>query len=383
METEVDATSHDCLQWTPPKAGPTLPRPVAAVDLFCGAGGLTRGLLDAGIDVVAGFDLDPACAFPYTQNQPVTFGLADVRELTGEKLAALYPTGTFRMLAGCAPCQPFSSYTQARDPSATARWGLIEHFGRLVAELAPDFVTMENVPRLAKQQVFLDFVLGLQRRGYHVSFSVVRCERYGIPQLRRRLVLLGSRFGPVSILPPGCPTTALRTLRDALEPANLERLEAGQGSTTDPLHRASGLSPLNLKRIRASVPGGSWRDWADELQAPCHRRAAGRKYVSVYGRLQWDVPAPTITTEFHGFGSGRFGHPEEDRALTPREAALVQTFPREYRFVDAGVPIRVATVARLIGNAVPVQLGWVIGQSILKHARSWGSSSAPEAVRVP
>lgn len=345
---------------------------ICAIDLFCGAGGLTRGLLDARINVVAGFDQDPSCEYPYTRNQPVVFRLADVTKIVGTELSALYPPGAVRLLAGCAPCQPFSTYTQGKNPRTNPKWQMIRQFERLVRETKPELVTMENVPRLQRQGEFRGFVRSLRGQGYHVTFAVVRCEDYGVPQLRRRLVLLASRLGTVSLPSPSGPHMSVRTVGNALTRAHLEPLEAGQESKTDVLHRASSLSPKNLKRIRASVPGGSWRDWPAHLQANCHRRRPGRKYVSVYGRLRPDKPSPTITTQFHGFGSGRFGHPFQDRAITPREAALLQTFPRNYRFVEPGKSVHIGTLARLIGNAVPVLLAKAIGRAIRDHVRSAG-----------
>jgi DNA (cytosine-5)-methyltransferase 1 len=136
------------------------------------------------------------------------------------------------------------------------------------------------------------------------------------------------------------------------------------------LHRASALSPRNLRRIRASKPGGTWRDWTDDLVADCHKAETGETYPGVYGRMVWDLPAPTVTTQCHGFGNGRFGHPEQNRAISLREAALLQTFPRRYRFVAPDDPITFHHLGKLIGNAVPVRLGRIIGRSILKHVEA-------------
>jgi DNA (cytosine-5)-methyltransferase 1 len=146
-------------------------------------------------------------------------------------------------------------------------------------------------------------------------------------------------------------------------------LKAGEVCPTDPLHQACELSPLNLKRIRASTPGGSWRDWDKRLVADCHKKSSGKTYPSVYGRMSWDEPAPTMTTQFYGFGNGRFGHPEQDRAISLREGAIIQSFPRSYKFVPAGEPIYRKPIGRLIGNAVPVNLAKAIGKTIVRHVR--------------
>jgi DNA (cytosine-5)-methyltransferase 1 len=148
---------------------------------------------------------------------------------------------------------------------------------------------------------------------------------------------------------------------------HLSPLAAGEVCPDDPLHRASELSPLNLRRIRHSRPGGTWREWPRELVAECHKVNSGKTYPSVYGRMEWDKPAPTITTQFFGFGNGRFGHPEQDRAISLREGALLQSFPKTYQFVKPGGEYCFKTIGRLIGNAVPVRLGEVVGRTIRRH----------------
>ena len=136
------------------------------------------------------------------------------------------------------------------------------------------------------------------------------------------------------------------------------------------LHKASKLSPINLKRIRQSKPGGSWKDWDKDLLLECHQKDSGKSYVSVYGRMEWDKPSPTMTTQCNGIGNGRFGHPEQDRAISLREAALLQTFPKSYKFFDENNPLTTRQLSTHIGNAVPVKLGKVIGKSIKKHIES-------------
>ena len=166
---------------------------VSAIDLFCGVGGLTKGLERAGIDVTVGVDIDPACQFPYTANNKARFLLKSVSELTASDLLSTGRKGQFTLLAGCAPCQPFSTYQRKTDPT-DGRWHLLEHFGRLVAEMQPDMITMENVPNLEKQDVFQDFVDDLEDADYDVTYEVVDCSNFGVPQQRRRLVLLASRL---------------------------------------------------------------------------------------------------------------------------------------------------------------------------------------------
>jgi len=335
------------------------------VDLFCGAGGLTHGFVKEGIPVSAGIDLDPECHYPFERNNDSRFILKDVNEMSGDELRDLYPPNSIKILAGCAPCQPFSSYTHRRDAREDDRWGLLYSFGRLVREVEPEIVTMENVPRLKNHEVYADYVKGLEDLEYHVTTYVVYCPQYGIPQTRRRLVLFASRFGEIKLVPPTHGENSYVTVRDAI--GHLEPLVAGGRSKTDPLHWASTLSERNLERIRAAHPGGSWRDWPEELVANCHKDERGQKYGSVYGRMKWAEPAPTITTQSTGFGNGRFGHPEQDRAISLREAALLQTFPEDYEFIEPGEPFVLKRLNVLIGNAVPVVLGRVVARSIKKH----------------
>ena len=337
---------------------------IAAVDLFCGAGGLTHGLIDAGVRVVAGVDFDEACKHPYEANHDgIAFYNQDVAKLKASEVAKWFGDASIRVLAGCAPCQPFSSYSQRYETVGTDRWRLLNHFGRLVEELTPDIATMENVPTVTRHAVFDDFVATLERKGYDVWYDVVDCAEYGLPQRRRRTVLLASLHGEIELR---CPNTSeTKTVADVLK--GLPILRHGGSDDEDPLHTASRLSQLNLERINASKPGGSWRDWPKHLIADCHQRNTGRKYPSVYGRMKWDEPAPTLTTQFYGFGSGRFGHPSQARGLSLREGAILQGFPRDYSFVPDGAPIQFKVLGRLIGNAVPVELGRAIGESIIEH----------------
>ncbi|SHG33158.1 DNA (cytosine-5)-methyltransferase 1 [Desulfacinum infernum DSM 9756] len=342
-------------------------RKVYAVDLFCGAGGLTHGLERAGIDVRLGVDIDPACEYPYTVNNRAKFLLKSVEDLEARDIEKAFRKNGIRLLAGCAPCQTFSTYNQKATPE-DGRWWLLLQFSRLVREISPELVTMENVPRLKEQDVFKEFLEALDVAEYYVFHDVVNCEDYGVPQHRQRLVLLASRLGPIRLLSPSEFGAERTTVRDCI--AHLPPLEAGEVHEDDPLHQASALSPVNMKRIRASRQGGTWRDWKETLVANCHKKRTGRTYPSVYGRMCWDEPAPTITTQFYGFGNGRFGHPEQNRAISLREGAILQSFPRDYVFVPPGKPIYKKSVGRLIGNAVPVRLAEAIGSSILEHVAS-------------
>ena len=169
---------------------------VYGVDVFCGAGGLTLGLQKAGVSIAVGIDSDPICEFPFTFNNGARFIQADVRDISGYDLSTVFPSGAIRLLAGCAPCRPFSPFRRGTDNSSDKEWGLLGEFSRLAQELKPELVTMENVPGLASKPIFRKFVRDLQRLGYHVVSESVYCPRFGVPQHRRRLVLLASRIGP-------------------------------------------------------------------------------------------------------------------------------------------------------------------------------------------
>lgn len=333
--------------------------PIGAIDLFCGVGGLTHGLQRAGIEVVAGFDNDPSCEFAYAANNNAPFVLQDVADLTKSALDQLWDKYEFRLLAGCAPCQPFSTYSRSgRSQRDNKDWQLTAEFGRLVKETQPDFVTMENVPQLQSHPIFEEF-LGFFA-GYKTRFEKIDCVQIGVPQTRTRLVFVASRHGDVDITTPTRSTRA--TVRDTI--GGLPAIEAGEADPSDPLHRSPKLSPKNMDRIRASRPGGTWRDWPLELRADCHQRKSGGTYPSVYGRMEWDSASPTITTQCFGYGNGRFGHPEQDRAISLREAAMLQTFPIDYKFVETAADVKFNRLGRLIGNAVPVRLGEFVGEAV-------------------
>lgn len=342
----------------------------SAVDLFCGAGGLTHGLERAGIKVNAGFDIDPSCRFAFEANNKARFIQQDIFSLTGEVLSKQWGTGP-RILVGCAPCQTFSTYSMGKRQASSddKRWKLISEFQRLASETMPEIISMENVPRASSSAAFLDLVLFLKSRGYFVWHEVVNCVSFGVPQNRKRLVLLASCLGSLELNEN--PVRKAKTVRDAI--SHLESIEPGCSSETDPLHYASRLTELNLLRVRASRQGGTWKDWPEDLRLACHKKCSGKTYRNVYGRMQYDEPAPTLTTLCLGIGNGRFIHPEQDRGLSIREAALLQSFPETYQFAPEGGRIKPRVLSRLIGNAVPVALAESIGCTIRDHLAALSS----------
>lgn len=342
----------------------------AVVDLFCGIGGLSHGFALEGFDVKAGYDIDPSCKFAYEENNHAKFNCVDVSDVTGEEIQQWYTPHSTKILVGCAPCQPFSSYNFKNNDEK--KWYLLHQFARIIEEIQPDIVSMENVPQLMnfkKANVLDSFIATLEKNKYQVSCGVVDCIKYGLPQKRKRFVLLASKLGKIELLPPTHDNAEYVSVKDAI--GFLPAVEHGEQSSEDPLHKASRLSELNLRRIKQSVPGGSWRDWDEDLQLACHQKDSGSSYVSVYGRMKWDEPSPTITTQCYGLGNGRFGHPEQDRALTLREAALLQSFPLSYKFVAHPNALSTRQLGTHIGNAVPVLLGQVIAKSIKLHLQEY------------
>ena len=353
-----------------PKRRGKLPK-IQVVDLFCGIGGLSYGLKTGGFEILAGFDLDWTCQYAYEHNNEAKFNYKDIKSVTKEDILPLYSQNAIKVLAGCAPCQPFSSYAFKNKQKDPNKYDLLYEFGRLVKEVHPDIVTMENVPAIASfklKDVFNDFVKTLKEEQYKVSYQVVYCPDYGVPQTRKRLVLLASRLGDIKLIPPTHGKDTYVTVRQTI--GDLESLEAGEASVTDPLHRCAALTPLNLRRIQATPYGGSWKDWPEELVLECHKKSGGKSFGSVYGRMEWDEPSPTMTTQCTGIGNGRFGHPEQNRAISAREAALLQTFPLSYRFFSDEEGVSLTKASRYIGNAVPPRLGEVIAESIKQHIRN-------------
>lgn len=345
---------------------------ISAVDLFCGVGGLTHGLEQTGINVVAGIDVDPMCKYAYEKNNKAEFIQKDIRQLTSIELSKLYPSTGIKLLVGCAPCQPFSSHTRKyKDRHQDKRWDLLYDFGRLIEEGKPDIVVFENVTPIRKERVYKDFVEKFDSFDYDIWEDMIYCPDYGIPQKRRRLVLIASVLGR---LDPLSKTHSLsgqhglapyQTVKDAI--GELPPIDAGHGCESDHLHRSCKLLSKNMERIKQSKAGGTWEDWDEDLRVPCHRKPSGKTYKSVYGRMKWDEPSPTITTQFHNYGTGRFGHPEQHRALSFREGALLQTFPMDYDFVDPDIPLTIKRIGTYIGNAVPVKLATIIGENIQRH----------------
>lgn len=351
---------------------------IAVYDFFCGCGGTSRGFQKAGIDIAFALDTDPDAKNTFTKNFPETFfcdkSINDLEDSDLEPVLSRYQD-SFKLFCGCAPCQPFTrQYTES--PKRDTRKSLLSQFGVFVERNLPDFVFVENVPGLQKVPKhkygpFPAFKKLLVNIGYHLTYGVVAAQDYGAPQLRRRFVLLASKHGDISIPAPTHGKfldNPYKTVRDAI--ADLPAIVAGESykSSGVPNHRAAALSELNLARIKASAPdGGGRNNWPKELWPQCYTRTnengeAHPGHTDCYGRLWWDRPATGLTTRCNSYSNGRFGHPEQDRAISIREAARLQGFDDSFEFTG-----NMSSMARQIGNAVPVDLAYAMGKHFVEH----------------
>ena len=317
------------------------------------------------MQIVLGLDIDPDAAATFRRNFPraefIRNDIARMRPSALKPFVEPYRNAP-RLFCGCAPCQPFSKQNGTRNDK-DSRIPLLAHFGRFVRYFHPEFVLVENVPGLQTMSwepgPLPKFVQLLGRLGYDVITATVDCRDYGVPQKRTRFVLLASAIGPVQLPPkthgPNTPNVEYSTVRDWI--AGFPPIRAGEVCSSVPNHRAAGLSPLNLKRIKATPPGGSRRDWPEELVLSCHS-SGHQGHTDVYGRLRADQPATALTTRCISLSNGRFGHPEQHRALSVREAASIQTFAETFIFEG-----NLNSMARQVGNAVPVLLAKSLGQS--------------------
>lgn len=336
-----------------------------AFDFFCGAGGLTRGLRDAGIEVVAGIDSDDRCRSAYQHNNPCTLFLhSDIKAVDQNSLGLEGPSWISEeiLFAGCAPCQPFSQHRKGSRKGRDAT--LLREFGRLVEDLLPDYVLIENVPGIARVpgfSTFRRFLHMLDTHGYQYSYDVLDAKSYGVPQNRRRLVLLANKDRKPSLPEPthGGQFCPVRTVREAI--AHFPAIGPGEHHPEILNHVAASMIELNQERLRATPhDGGDRRSWPVRLRLDCHT-GHDKGHTDVYGRMSWDSPAPALTGRCHSISNGRYGHPEQDRAISLREAASLQSFPDDYRFFGSS-----KAIAMQIGNAVPVRLAEQLGRHILR-----------------
>lgn len=334
-----------------------------AIDAFCGAGGLSLGLTRAGFDVQFAFDTNEKAIATYKKNIGAHAHVLDASSVEGQSLPL---KGSVTLVAGGPPCQGFS--VQRRGAREDARNDLIFEFLRLVGEVQPQLFLMENVAALAspRNRVYYQKLLKTAAMlGYSVEASILNAADFGVPQIRKRLFVLGVREdlrGKINLPTRSIEVDEWRSVRDAIQ--DLPDPSSAKGKLY-PNHTPDNISPLNRERISHVPPGGGRSDIPEHLRLPCHSvsvEVAGHR--GVYGRLDWDKPAGTITTKCNSFTRGRFAHPTENRNISMREAARLQSFPDTFVFEGGKVD-----VAHQIGNAVPPDLAYGIASDILKQLR--------------
>lgn len=344
------------------------------IDTFCGGGGLGLGLSAAGYDILLSFDIDPKCIETLKENTNFFNHPAissDISDMLGGNLLDIcgLQRGELFLLAGGPPCQGFS--VQRRGDDTDERNQLVLKYGKLIDEIFPYYFVMENVSGIAGKRgktILQQLVEDMEQIGYFVHVDLIDAQDYGVPQRRKRYIIVGERkdLGNNYGLPTICSerTTVRQTIANLPEPP-----ADGTDHPDIPLHRRDKLSDINLKRINALKEGQGRDDLPKELLADCHKVSSDViGYRNVYGRMAWDDVAPTITARFDSFTRGKFGHPDQPRSISLREGALLQTFPLDYKFAGNKVDI-----ARQIGNAVPPLLAEIIGKNIIDvYERSHG-----------
>lgn len=331
------------------------------VDFFCGCGGTSSGLEKSGMDILAGIDIDDVALATYKHNFPKS-------EIINQSIVDL-PLGLLNDLvkkgnkdklvfAACAPCQPFSTQNRLKTTD-DQRISLLDEMHRFVEYFMPDYIILENVPGMQKieQGPFTRFQELLDKHGYQYDFAVKNAMNYGVPQSRKRLVLIAAKAREISLPEEFCGKgkAPYKTVKETI--SKYPPLEAGENFANIPNHQCAGLKEITMERIKNTPEGGDRRDWPESLLLECHKTHSGHN--DVYGRLRWNKPSVTLTTKCTSISNGRFGHPEQNRALSVRESAALQTF--DDTFVFKGT---LQSTAKQVGNAVPVLFAKALGDQI-------------------
>lgn len=339
-----------------------------AIDLFSGAGGLTIGLKRAGFKVVAAVEVDGEIAKTYQMNHPeVKLLIKDIRNIKGGDLLKLVGLKKIDLVAGCPPCQGFSKLTD-KCHKRDSRNELVLEMARVVSELKPAICMMENVPGLTKRgfPLLRKFEKKFELMGYIITKGILQMADYGVPQSRRRLVLLAGKGFKIPLPNPthsrsvslNSRTKPWITLREALkkgdEPVSFSVAKQNGGPNKFNWHVVRDLKPISIERLRFLTAGGSRLVLPKKIRPTCHKNAKG--FQNVYGRMSWDSVAPTITSGCTTLSAGRFGHPQKNRTISVREASTIQTFPKSYAFETN----KIEKACELVGNALPCRFAEVV-----------------------
>lgn len=343
---------------------------IKAVDFFCSGGGMSYGLQKAGIEILAGIDFDKNCEATYKANiKNAEFILADVfdlKEADLENRLSLQKNDDNLLLIGCSPCQFWSIINTDKKKSKETK-NLLKEFRRFVEYFSPGYVVVENVPGVLskkKQSGLSGLINWLKKNKYKVHYDIHEVSDYGVPQNRKRFTLIANRVTKREIAP--IKSERRLTVRDVIGVENgFPAVCHGNRDSSDFMHTVAGLEEINIQRLlRTEKNGGTRISYADieELAPNCHKNDSVN-FKDTYGRMWWDRPSPTITTKFFSISNGRFAHPEEDRAISLREGAVLQSFPKNYLFRTTSIE----KTARMIGNAVPPKYAESIGSAIIQN----------------
>ena len=329
------------------------------IDLFSGCGGLSEGMRQAGFDVRVAIEINEDAALAYKMNHPNTEVLQkDIRRIEPREIKNLLDDAPIHLLAGCPPCQGFSIIRKLNRQHSVRdkRNKLVMEYLRFVEELKPLTIMMENVPGVVNYYLFRKLIKKLKEVGYAIKFEVVNVKDYGVPQKRKRLVLVGSLLGQIDIAKP---TKEMVTVRETI--GSMETID----KTNDPLHKIIVKHTERINKMISMIPknGGGRKDLPEEYRLKCHSKE-NVGFDDIYGRLRWDDYANTITGGCLNPSKGRFLHPEEDRVITPREAVLIQTFPLDYKFP---IGISKTSLAGMIGEALPPKFSYAQCKNIKEH----------------
>lgn len=342
---------------------------IKVFDFFSGCGGASEGLQQAGMEIVLGLDMDADSAKSYQANFPEAFFIEkSITDVNVEDIKGIFNShkkDSKILFTGCAPCQPFSRQNNSKNFKDDPRSNLLKEFSRFVEFYLPDYIFFENVPGIQKLDKkyatpFSDFLSVLDKYNYNYDYGILSALWFGVPQNRKRLILLAAKNEQIKLPEKHYDGEHKKftTVQDYI--GGLPKVDGGIESPNLRDHRAPMLSAVNLERIISTPEGGDRRSWPEALQLECHKRHAGHN--DTYGRLSWSKPSSVLTTKCTSYSNGRFGHPDQNRAITVREAALIQTFPLDYKFIGSW-----SSKTKQIGNAVPPLMAKAIAEQFIKN----------------